>query len=344
MNKNTKTALIVALSLFGAGVLVCLCISFIIHFDYSKLSVNSNPIVKIGDKETIKDETYKKEHIEKNIDEKGQDIVLNLISADVTVESSSDGHIHLSYDNTDDIHFELAETDNSIKLTEKQKDDYSFDILSGNYDRITVVLSLPSKRDGKLNINGASSEISVSNIDISKEMGIFSVSGNVTIKDCKTESLDTGTTSGEIEVTSVDTGRIKANSVSGSIKISEISKGIPMSIASTSGEVYAENVKTEDLNIETTSGEVSLKDTIGQKADISTTSGSVDLSGADFREIKFKTISGEITGTVAGSSEDYTVYTDTLSGDNSLSGHRGRGERTLDLTSTSGSFDIQFEK
>ena len=103
-------------------------------------------------------------------------------------------------------------------------------------------------------------------------------------------------------------------------------------------------MKTDGLRIGTVSGDITLEKVSGQTVGLSTTSGCVELNSADFREIKFETVSGDISGTVVGSAEDYTVYANTLSGSNSLSGHRERGNRTLDLSSTSGSFEIRFEK
>ncbi len=342
MNKNTKTALIVALSIFGAGVLIWLCVSLSVGFNYSKLSFASGTGKS---SETAEDASFKAEHIDKDIVENGQNIIFNLSSADVTVEPSSDGRIHLSYNNTEDTYFEFKETDGTISLIQKQKSDSIIGfVVINNIAKNQVVLSLPAEREGELNINGASSEISISDVSIAADMNIFGVSGSVTIEECKCATLDTGTASGDIKIASVETSRVNADSVSGTISISEIRQSIPLTIASTSGEVYAENVKTKDLNIETISGKVSLRNISGQKADLSTTSGGVDLDRADFREVKFTTISGDIRGTVAGSAKDYTVYTETVSGSNSLSGNRERGERTLDFTSTSGSFDIKFEK
>ena len=341
MNKNTKTALIVALSIFGAGVLIWLCVSLSVGFNYSKLTVRS-------DSKTLgaeADSNFKKEHIDKDFDENGQKLVFNLSSADIVVEPSSDGKIHLSYDNTEETRFELDEAKNAITLTQRSKNDSFFGFVSlGSSEKLSVRLSLPADREGKLDIGSASGDVSISDISEKADMRLSSISGDVNAKHCAAETFGASTTSGELEVTSIEANSVDLNSVSGGIKVSEIGRSTPVSIASTSGEVYAENIEANDFTVSTISGEVSLTDVSGQKAGISTTSGAVTLSKADFRELKYTTISGDIRGTVSGSAEDYTVYADTVSGGNSLSGNRERGERTLDLNSTSGSFDIRFEK
>ena len=341
MNKNTKTALIVALSLFGAGVLIWLCVSLGVGFDYSKLS---GGFLRSKDGTAAEETVVEPEHIEKNIDEKGQDIEFDLSSASVTVEPSTDGIIHLVYDNTEDCYFEFKETEDSVTLKQKQQGGYFFGFMYiHDAPQTEVVLSLPAGREGLMSINGTSGDISISDLDLRDSSKIFSVSGEISIENYKTDTLETGTTSGDIQLSRIETSSIRATTVSGGLTVSDISGGIPVTLASTSGEVYAENVKAKDLEVGTVSGGLTLRNVSGTKAELSSTSGGVKLDGADFNEIKFETVSGDIRGTVAGSSEDYTAYTETLTGLNNLSEHRGRGERTLEFSSTSGSFDIAFE-
>lgn len=341
MNKNTKTALIVALSIFGAGVIIWLCISMSVGFNYSKLSWDW---YNGKQSNTTEEAAFVAEHVEKDLDEKGQNITLNLASADVTVSPSEDGKLHLTYDNTENSYFEYVERDDKVTLTQKQKNSSIIGIVGGGSEKINVKLSLPAGRVGELTVNGASSDITLSDINMKDEMKIYSVSGDVEISNCKAKALGTGTTSGGMELRSIDVASIEAGTVSGEIRLQDIDGKIPVTLESVSGEVYAENVKAKDFSVSTVSGETTLKDVSGLKADFSSTSGGVRLSKADFREINFSTVSGDISGTVSGSSDDYTVYTDTISGRNSLSDHRGRGERTLDFNSTSGSFNISFDK
>ena len=340
MNKNTKTALIVALSIFGAGVLIWLCVSMSVGFNYSKLSV-----ANIGSSESsdVDDTKFKSEHFDKLIAENGQSVALNLSSADVTVSLSDDGEIHLSYDSTEQTYFEYKESEGAISLTQKQKvGSLSQLIIIGSYEKTIISLSLPADRSGTLKINGASSEIYVSDVVMKHDMDIYGVSGDMTIKNCSSAGLNTGSVSGIITIDSVSTASIEAGSVSGDIRLTAINAAIPVMLQSTSGQVYAEKVKTTKLDIGLVSGGVTLKNVSGEKADISSTSGGVTLDAADFFALDFSTVSGDISGSVKGKSDDYTVYTDTISGHNALSSHRGRGERTLDLSSTSGSFNIRF--
>ena len=339
MKKNEKKALIIALSIFGAGLLIFLCVLVSVNFDFTRLSARH---VVGANKENT--ENIKAEHIDKDIDENGQNLSLNLSSADVIVKPSDDGKIHISYDNTEDMYFELKSNDKEITLIQKQKSYFSFGFSFLSENEQTVEVSIPTDHKGDLEINGASSDISISDMQFVGNFDINSVSGEIKIENCKAETIDTGNTSGEIEVLNLETTSIEATTVSGDISIREIAKNTPISLETTSGKVYAENVKAEDIKAETISGGFEFVNVSGIKANLSSTSGDVRLELADFKEIKYNSVSGGIKGTVRGSSDDYTVYTDSISGSNSLSSHRGRGDRILDLSSTSGSFNISFEK
>lgn len=337
MNKKAKTTLIVALSLFGAGVIIFLCVLMSVNFDYSKLSTS----FRFG---TNNEVSVKAEHIEKDLEAKGQNIKLEFSSANVTVTQSADDTIHVSYDNNENSYFELEDSSSQLVLTQKQNAGFFFGLFYMQETRSEVTLSIPAEHNGTLTINGASGDISISGLKIMGDFKIYSVSGELAIENCKAKTLETGNVSGNIKLASVETDSIRANTVSGSLKVSEISESIPVTLASTSGEVYAENVKTSKLEVGTVSGDITLRNVAGQEASFSTTSAGVELNNADFSEIIFNTVSGDIRGTISGASDDYTVYTNTVSGNDSLSSHKGRGERTLDLSSTSGDFEISFEK
>ena len=339
MNKNQKKALIIALSICGAGVLISLCVLASVNFDLSRLSARHNVGVSKDDSETIK-----AEHIEKDIDESGQNISLNLSSADVVIKPSDDEKIHISYDNTEETYFELESTGKKINLTQKQKSYITFGVVFFSDNKLTVEVYIPADHEGNLDINGASSDISVSDMKFEGKFDINSVSGDIVLQNCEADTISTGNTSGEINISAVKTTSIEASTISGDININEITEKTPISLETTSGKVYAENVSAQDIKAESISGGIELVKVTGNTANLSSTSGDVHLDLADFQEIVYNSVSGSIKGTVCGSSDDYTVYTDSISGSNSLSSHRGRGDRTLDLSSTSGSFNISFEK
>jgi len=301
MNKNIKTTLIVALSLFGAGIIICLCVSLSVHFDYKALAEDFQS--GYG-----KQASVPSEHIEKSADENGQSITLNLSSADLTLGTSKDDKIHISYDNTQDLYYELKESASSISLTQKGNNvfgfGFSFSLLNGSSGG-KVVVEIPSGHEGEVNIYCVSGDVSASELELKNNLKISEVSGNITL---------------------------------------ENSSASDVSLETTSGDVYAENVKSESFGVQSVSGGLELVSTMGRSAKLSTVSGEALLRSIDFSEIVVSTVSGDISGTLPGSAADYTVYADTLSGSNSLSSHREHGARTLDLSSTSGSFKISFEK
>ena len=340
MNKKLKTTLIVALSLFGAGIIICFCVAMSANFDFTKLSTNFQD-------SSNSDSNAKTEHIEKSIEASGQNISLNVGSADIRLEKSADKNIHISYTNTEDSYFELESSKSEIVLTQYQNGNHFF-VFSffGNSDigSNEVIVSIPTENNGGLDVDVASGEVSASGIELSGDFVIDTASGDVSLDNSKIGKFSTDSASGEVRLSEVETENIDIDTASGDISLSKIADNIPVTLDTVSGEVYIEDVETDEMRISTVSGDISLSKASGQAVGFSTTSGGVELSDADFKEISFVTVSGDIHGTVSGSSDDYTVYADTISGSNNLSSHKGRGQRTIELSSTSGSFDISFKK
>ncbi len=333
MNKKIKTVLIVALSLFGAGIVICLCISLIIGFDYSRLHVDLNP-----DSSEASDAAT--EHFDKPFDSSVDSVTINVSFADVIVTLSQDEDIHLSYDNTEVTYFDLKNDKSSINLQQHQRSHIE---LFGFQSDCTVKLSVPSGFKGSLELNSASGDIELNDITANDGIELNSVSGSIKAIGCASDELEAGTTSGDIELSAAVTSDIEASSVSGRISVLDIENETSLDLSSASGDLKLQSVNARELNGETISGSIELDSLKGTKAKLHTTSGDVRLNSADYTELLFDSISGTISGSVVGSADDYSVFVETVSGTNSLSGHRGRGERTLDLSSTSGDFKINFE-
>ena len=340
MDKKLKTTLIVALSLFGAGIIICFCVAMSANFDLTKLSSNFQDSASSSS-------NAKTEHIDKSIEASGQNISLTVGSADIRLEKSADDEIHISYTNTEDSYFELKSSSSKIVLTQYQNGGHFFIFgFFGSIDgeRSEVVVSIPAENIGGLDIDVASGEVSASDIELSGDFGIDTASGDVSLEKSTFGEFSANSASGEITLSDVKTKGIDVDTASGGVSLSKIAGNIPVTLDTVSGEVYIEDVEADEMRISTVSGDISLSKSSGKAVGFSTTSGGVELSSADFKEISFVTVSGDINGTVSGDSDDYTVYADTISGSNSLSSHKGRGQRTIELSSTSGSFDISFEK
>lgn len=337
-NKKTKTAFIVAASLFGAGVLIFLLASMSVGFDYKVLSTS---FYRAENGKFVQSTEEEKTLIEKTFDANDQEIVLDVVSDDIRVSLSTDGKIHLSYYNREDLSFDLQESDHRIRLTQKGKTGLSFGF-GFHVEPYVVELQLPEVHGGALELKLTSGDCFLRDLTLSEDLILGSVSGDIYLENCAAISLSVSSVSGEQKLDDFEASRLTASSVSGDMLVRGCKTELPITLSTTSGEISLENLTLSELDASTVSGDISLNSVSAARAELGTTSGDAHLSAGDFSELIFSSLSGDLSGSIAGKAEDYSVFTSTLSGDNGLSGHRGRGAKTLDLSSTSGSFRLRF--
>lgn len=314
--KNTKTVLIVALSLFGSGVIIFFAAWAMVGFDFAKLHIGPD---------SISDNGEKVQQIEKAYDDEGQNLKFNLSSADLNVKSSNDGKIHISYRDTDAAHFDLRDSGGTIVLSQQDESKSFFSLgFIKNY-QATVDVLIPDGHDGSLSVDSASGKISVSGVSLSRKLTFDTASGEITLSD-------------------IGAAGISATSASGKVSLKSLRKRAPVNLESGSGEVYAENISSGNLKISNVSGRVELANVTSDNATVNTTSGNLSLSGDDFGSLSFASVSGGAEGTLNGSPADYSISADSLSGRCSIPSGSSGSKKTLDFKTTSGNISIRFSK
>ncbi|MEF9972258.1 MAG: hypothetical protein RR731_08095, partial [Oscillospiraceae bacterium] len=88
MKKSVKVVLIVAASLFCAGLVISTAALALVHFDFSRL----NAAISFG--ETQNAQALKAERVDKTLENDGKDVIFNLSSAEVVILPSPDDKIH----------------------------------------------------------------------------------------------------------------------------------------------------------------------------------------------------------------------------------------------------------
>lgn len=295
-------------------VLLCLLVVGLSVYIIVQISHMANPDSKITNSNTpAGSETTEKdaEAVEKHFAGEGQDLLFYLTSANLSVLPSEDNMIHLNYYNTQDCWFELTEAQGSIMLAEKHRAGSSFSfstlfgfVIGGN-GPARVELRIPDGHPGKVNIEGASSDISFSDVRLG--------------------------------------GIIETNVVSGNIRFSSVSVKEKIGLETVSGDIRLENsAASSEVECDVTSGDVYLGALTSERLTVNTVSGDIELNGTNCDEYIVDSISGDMEGYVVGKAEDFTVFFSSVSGDNALSSHRGRGKRTIDFNSISGDLEISF--
>lgn len=141
--------------------------------------------------------------------------------------------------------------------------------------------------------------------DYRSDLEITTVNGTVDIEDQMAGTLHAATTNGNIRLNKVDvTGEAGVSTVNGQITLSGL---------------RADSVVAQCMN------------------------GRIQVDGVSVNtSIDMSTTNGSISGTVAGSAQDYTVSAGTVNGSSNLSNTAG-GAKSLSAHTTNGSIDIRFE-
>ena len=256
---------------------------------------------------------------------------------------------------------EITEKGGKLTFT-RSHENISFNI-GFNFDDTHTILTLPEDYQGPMSISTNSGSIKadeIKNKDVlylkatsgsikagnieATELTVKANSGSISLKDVKCSgNVEIGNTSGSITLESISAdGDLKAENNSGSIKMTDIACG-DLSAKNASGGASITNAECGKLDGECNSGSLHLTSVNAQSINGKTTSGSIKIDGIAADEIVLKAKSGGVKGSIKGSESDYSILCSTGSGSSNLDSKRD-GDKSLDVTTTSGSVKITFDK
>lgn len=210
-----------------------------------------------------------------------------------------------------------------------------------------VTVEIPTSYLGGLTINTASSVIELSELRL-QSCEINTASGDIYAEDITTSGdFRIQTASGEIYLTLLScAGRLDLATTSGDILVRRSEAAQGCQLYTVSGEVGLRGLTANaNIRLQSTSGDHSLEDiSTPGLLQLDSVSGEVWLHNLDAQQIQIATTSGDINGSLVGAITDYTIQTDTVSGNVNLPNGLTLGERQLSVRSTSGDIYIQFEK
>lgn len=138
-----------------------------------------------------------------------------------------------------------------------------------------------------------------------------------------------------------------------------------VNLVTTHGDISFDDVSLGDLELSTTHGEVSFNDVLLGELELSTSHGEVDMSGlvvnkslnivtthesiyfkdlSVSQDIEMSTTHSDITGSLLGNINDYTISSSTSHGNNNLPERSDSGTKRLDISTTHGDIDVEFEQ
>ncbi|MBO7356504.1 MAG: DUF4097 family beta strand repeat protein [Lachnospiraceae bacterium] len=294
-----------------------------------------------------------------------QNIVADVTSDNIEVLTGDVDHVTLTYYNrTDYSEYEITESGDTLRIKYKDLNGpIHFVVNIGYVPDEPVTIIVPESFAGKLDLKSTSGGILTESMSVSS-LDLNCTSGGISVQDTASEGkINLTTTSGSIHIENTESAGITASNTSGGISINDTDVQGDVTLNCNSGSVNLGTVTAEgDIKISTTSGTRTLTDVIADNITTNATSGSlkaVRVSANDtlsssatsgttrFEElyvgnnIKINANSGSVSGSIIGSEDDFSIIANTTSGSCNLSNSRD-GEKSLDISTTSGSVNITF--
>ena len=239
----------------------------------------------------------------------------DLGSDDVTIQYAEGNQFVIQYaDDVQNPTYTITNENGKLKIRHQE----NFSLLSGQWvidlfgddknsiDYGEVVIQVPKEYAGAYDIGFSSGSVTMENMSVAEEVVVDMSSGSLNFSDISCQKdIQVVMTSGSVDFTNVTTkGELKLDASSGNMDVNKAS--------------------ASKLLIDITSGDVDIEElTVEQGVSVEITSGNVDMGLTDKKE-------------------NYSIYTDVLSGDCNLPEVYENGSKEISVSVTSGMVDVTF--
>lgn len=239
----------------------------------------------------------------------------DLGSDDVTIQYAEGNQFVIQYaDDAQNPTYTITNENGKLKIRHQE----NFSLLSGQWvidlfgddknsiDYGEVVIQVPKEYAGAYDIGFSSGSVTMENMSVTEEVAVDMSSGSLNFSDISCQKgIQVVMTSGSVDFTNVTTkGELKLDASSGNMDVNKAS--------------------ASKLLIDITSGDVDIEElTVEQGVSVEITSGNVDMGLTDKKE-------------------NYSIYTDVLSGNCNLPEVYENGSKEISVSVTSGMVDVTF--
>lgn len=278
MSKKSKIWIAVSISAVIAGALTICVGLFIAKFDFREF------------------ETVKYEEKTYEINEKFEEVEIDIRTADIEFAVSDDGKEKVVFFETDSVKYDIGVEDGVMKVTENGKCSI-FDYVGVSFGR-KVTLFLTEEEYGKVTVSNKAGDVFVPEGVTFGDVKIDVSAGAVIYGASKCKTLEISNSAGKIEISSVDAENIRVSSKTGIVKIETANVSGDIVFSSSTGSMSITGVSCACLEGEGKTGSIKLSNVIASgKIDLSLTTGSIMLDGCDAESAVLKTSTGSVTGT-----------------------------------------------
>jgi|LGVF01.2.fsa_nt_gb DUF4097 and DUF4098 domain-containing protein YvlB len=309
MSSLTKKILIIAGGLILVGSIIAIIALFMVGFNFEALSTNSSDYEE-------KSYTYELKNI------KG--LSVDSINSPVMITKSDDDRIHINTFESETDNYTITQSNNGILRIESNIKQPWYQFIGFNFNSQNYVLNiaLPSQFIGSLDVSCISDDISLSDLKFLDRLNLNTTSGNIIIKDILADQTTLTSVSGNID--------LEQATINHNLNITATSGFSKISSAEINGDLYMTSISGDDtIETATINGNISLE----------STSGLINFSNLTTNNLSIDTISGDILGNLLGDPSDYSIQSETISGNLNLPASQN-GPKLLNLSTTSGNMTI----
>lgn len=202
-----------------------------------------------------------------------------------------------------------------------------------------VTVELPDGWSGTADIRTSNASISAS-VAINKLIARTS-NGSISLEDATFAKASGVTNNGSVKLEDVTCGALELTTSNGRIVANDLCCDRAR-LTTSNASVNVQDAKAGELFLRTGNGGMRLEDVTGEKLHAQTSNASIKISDINAADITLITSNGSVTGSLAGSMEDYAITSRTSNGSNSLPNGTA-GERTLDVRTSNGKIAIDFD-
>lgn len=205
------------------------------------------------------------------------EIVINILDADVIFAHSEDGRTRVEIRETEKMSHSVQISENALQITARDARKW-FERLNFGISQTSVTVYLPENTYD-------SAFVLTHTGDISVPRGFFF------------ETLDACTSTGKLMIEGVDSQNMILNGTTGKIILSDVDVQNELSAHMTTGKISIRSLKAQKMTASTTTGDIMLTDAaIEELMNVKVTTGDISFRRCDAGEAYLKATTGDIEG------------------------------------------------
>ena len=314
MKKNVKTVLTAAAIFVSAGLVLCGVAFAAVGFDYTALSTADESSYMTRQEEF---DAASVDKIDIGIDVDG-----------IKVKTSSDGKIHLTCTDRDNLKYYIDRQDGVLGIQQTNKERGSIFRLfsfSLNFRNTDAVLELPEDFEGDLVIQSDVGDVTLTELTLAGAVDI---------------SLGTGKMSSD----GLNAKTVSVKSNVGDIKCQNWTVEQTLFLETKTGDVVLDNSTVEeDLTAQSKVGKVKVKNTQAKTMAFTTKTGDIVMELLTADNYKLSTNVGDIRGSLCGEQQEYTILTATVVGESNPTSQKGTTEKEVSASTQTGDIKLTFQ-